>query len=190
MISFAEVAKAVQHPHVGKESLSIWGGRIREGDVRKFLEMWPTISGMPYRIWEYASHIVFEKYTLPEDLYLLQRGRLFGEGGDLELRRDGQDFSWRYIGPAGVSPPEGCEAQSYWELHPKVSFHQREESVMLWGRREEDRWADARVGRAFLTYPANSTWERVLLRYRAYSKTGRVQFVWYLALNEWKEEAK
>ncbi len=190
MISFAEVAKAVQHPHVGKESLSIWGGRIREGDVRKFLEMWPTISGMPYRIWEYASHIVFEEYTLPEDLYLLQRGRLFGEGGDLELRRDGQDFSWRYIGPAGVSPPEGYAAQSYWKLHPNVPFHQREESVLLWGRKEESRWADARVGRASLTYPAKSTWKRVLLRYRTYSKAGRVQFVWYLSLDEWKEGPK
>jgi len=141
---------------------------------------------MSYRIWEYVSEIAFEKETLPQNAALLERGRLFGSGGDLELRRDGATFAWRFIGPAGVQPPTGkCNAQDYWGSDPQAMFHQREETALLWGKRNGETWVEDRVGAARLNYPATD--ERVQIHYRTYSRAGRVEFVWLTSLSEWKE---
>lgn len=185
---FEGVVKEIQKSQIGPKDLSIWGGNIPEAEIGKFLEGWDNLPEMPYRIWEYVSDIVFEKVTLPNEPALLQRGRLFGEGGDLELRRHGREFLWRFVGPAKVHPPTGYDAQDYWESHAGVTFYQREATALLWGERKQDRWADDRVGSAFLTYPANDTWSRVQLHYRTYSRAGRIQFVWYIGLSGWKED--
>jgi len=185
-IDFQRLVEEVCQPQVGGDHLTILGGVCCENDLPDFLQRW-DLGGMPYRIWESVSEIVFEKDTLPQNVALLERGRLFGPGGDLELRRDGQTFIWRFIGPAGAqTPPEDEHTRNYWEDHPQVTFHQREETALLWGRWNGETWTDDRVGAARLNYPHPPA-ERVQIHYRTYSRAGRVEFVWLTGLSEWKE---
>ena len=189
-VQFDDIAQMVTQPLVGKDHLSIWGGRCAEGDLLAFLDGW-DLSRMPYRIWEYVSDIRFEKDTLPNDIVLLQRGRLFGEGGDLEVRRDGEEFAWRFIGKPKMRPPEDydLEENDFWHRHPDAAFHQYEQKALLWGeKRENGFWFDNRVAGAELAYPGVAG-KRVQLHYKVFSRAGRVQFVWYTGLSEWKEDA-
>jgi hypothetical protein len=184
-VDFSQLVQEVNQPQVGKDHLTILGGICAENDLNTFLQQWDLLQ-MPYRIWEYVSEIVFEKGTLPQNVALLERGRLFGPGGDLELRRDGATFAWRFIGQAGVQAlTEDANTRNYWTDHPHVTFHQREETALLWGRWNGETWTEDRVGAARLNYPANG--ERVQIHYRTYSRAGRVEFVWLTGLSEWKE---
>ncbi len=186
-VNFSDVIKEVQSSQVGKESLSIWGGRVPEMELRDFLSAWEKLAQMPYRIWEYVSEIHFEMNSMSNEPALLQRGRLFGGGGDMELRRDGHEFIWRFIGPAGVEPPEGSyDAESYWNAHDDETFHCYEEAALLWGQWDGSRWVDDRVSAATLEYPAAG--KRVKLEYKSYSRAGHVAFVWFTGLSEWKED--
>ncbi|HEB64996.1 MAG TPA: hypothetical protein ENJ02_05590 [Chloroflexi bacterium] len=190
-VDFTTLVEQVTKSQVGKEALSIWGGRCAESDLVKFLEQWNNLAQMPYRIWEYASKIVFEKDTLPDKAVLLQRGRLFGADGDLEVRRDGEKFAWRFVGPAGTQPPDGdYQTDNYWDAHPDVVFFEEEASALLWGQRQMNngRWKENRVGAAHLAYPADPGWQRVQVHYKTFSRAGRPQFVWYTSLSEWKED--
>jgi len=188
-VNFTTLVEQVTKSQVGKEALSIWGGRCAESDLMKFLEQWNNLAQMPYRIWEYASDIAFEKDSLPDNAVLLQRGRLFGEGGDLEVRRDGAEFAWRFVGPADAKLPDGkYDAHNYWGDHSGVVFFQEKASALLWGERNEKKgkWYDDRVGAAELNYPTSG--KRVQIHYKTFSRAGRVQFVWYTGLSEWKED--
>jgi len=183
------VQKVVHSSQWGKENLSIWGGYCDERDLLQFLQEW-GLNSMPYRIWKYTSEIVFNQNKLPANIVLLQRGRLFGEGGDLEFRREGAGFRWRFIGPAGVQPPTGDYGKhDYWVTHRGVTFHCHEEMVLLWGQwnAEKGRWVEDRIGAAPLNYPVPSEWQRVQVHYKAFSRAGRMEFVWYTGLSEWKE---
>jgi len=185
-IDFKQLVQEVNQSQVGRDHLTILGGICAENDLSAFLQQW-DLTQVPYRIWEYVSEIVFEKDTLPQNVALLERGRLFGPGGDLELRRDGATFAWRFIGPAGVRPPAGgYNAQDYWESDPQAMFHQHEETALLLGRWNCQMWAEDRVGAARLNYPATS--KRVQIHYRTYSRAGRVEFVWLIGLSKWKED--
>ena len=200
-IKFEKLLAQVKQPLVGKGDLSIWGGTCSESALLDFIKGWP-LKRMPYRIWEYADRIQFERGGLPsqEDIVLLERGRLFGEdgesgkGGDLELRRDGDSFRWRFIGKIGkdeTAPLEGCDARDFWETHDDVAFHCYRETALLWGKHDGDRWHDDRVAAADLRYPVGDgegAPERVQVEYKVYSRAGRVQFVWLTKLSEWKEE--
>jgi hypothetical protein len=150
---------------------------------------------MPFRIWEYASRIEFKRNTPPDEVNLLERGRLFGEGGDLELRRDGAVFRWGYIGKPGAQPPSGHQPapDNFWTKNKAVTFHRCNEAALLWGERREEqsRWFDDRVARALLDYPepaASAAWPRVRICYWTFSRAGRIEFVWLRDLVEWKEE--
>jgi len=192
-VDLKKLVAEAQTSQVGQKDLSIWGGRCTEKDLLPFLESWSKQAQMPYRIWEYVSGIVFEKEKSPsaKDVVLLQRGRLFGEGGDLEVRRDGAEFSWRFVGPAGVQPPGGYSAKDYWASHHNVedvTYFQDEATALLWGEWEEkkEKWHDDRVGAADLKYPTSG--KRVQVHYKTFSRGGRIAFVWYTGLSEWKEE--
>ncbi len=185
-VDFDKLVQEVRQPQCGKADLSIWAGRCAEDQLQDFIRQWP-LDRMPYRIWEYASEIAFEWDTLPSNVALLERGRLFGEGGDLELRRDGGEFAWRFIGPAGVQPPTDRPAD-FWSTYPDVTFYRRRETALLWGKREDNRWHDDRVGAARLEYPAPAGWPRVQVEFWTFSRAGRVEFVWYTGLSAWKED--
>ena len=185
-VDFRKLADGVGQGPVGRSHIAIWGGRCPEDQVEAFFQKW-DLSQMPYRIWEYVSEITFGQNTLPQNVALLERGRLFGEGGDLEVRRDGAEFAWRFIGPAGVQPPAGFRAKSYWDRYPEGRFHQQEACALLWGIWDDNkkRWYEDRVGAARLEYPA--TGSRIRLDYRVFSRAGHVEFVWFTGLVEWKE---
>ena len=138
--------------HVGidsgwKRSSAIFGGYCAEKDLIGFIPQWKVT--FPFRIWEYVSEICFEKgKDIPENINvtLLERGRLFGEYGDLSLRRTGDGFNWTFIGPVGTQVPKGnYGTQSYWEEqkdhnneheHNAKIFHQYKEKVLFMGRME------------------------------------------------------
>ena len=188
-IKFEKLLAQVEQPLVGKENLSIWGGTCSESALLDFIEGWP-LAQMPYRIWEYADRIQLEQDKLPaqEDVVLLERGRLFGKGGDLELRRDGDLFRWRFVGQAGTAPPEGYGARDFWAFHQDTEFHCYTETALLWGKHDGNRWHDERVAAADLRYPVDGEPERAQVEYKVYSRAGRVQFVWLTGLSEWEEE--
>lgn len=185
-MNFGELAQEVRDPvrRWGREKLAIWGGWCTEADVLTLLKQWPEHdTAMPYRIWEYASEIVFEERTLPAEVRWLERGRLFGSGGDLALRRDGDRFRWRFVGPDGACSPDGFDAKDFWRTEPEARFHENKETALLWGERKEDfdLWFEDRTARAKLKYP----WDRagrVQVKYQTFSRAGRVEFVWLLGL--------
>jgi hypothetical protein len=184
-LDFANIVRDMTQSEKRQGDLAIWGGRCAENDLKTFLQQW-SLAQMDYRIWEYAGEIAFERDTLPPNVALLERGRLFGEGGDLDLRRDGATFAWRFVGPAGAQPPAGdYGAQDYWDSHLQATFYQSKETALLWGENKNGEWYDDRVGAAQLRYPASG--KRVKLDYKTFSRTGRVEFVWFTGLSEWKE---
>ena len=192
-IDFAQLVRSVRAPKVGPEELSIWGGECSEDQLPRFIGQWPTLTRLTYRIWEYTSRIVIRKAGDAEDIPAqarvprLERGRLFGgTGGDLSLRRDGDVFLWHFVGPAGCVPPEASVVRDFWQVgEPNARFHVGEESSLLWGERKEgfDRWFDDWVGSAILEYPMDCL-NRVKVRYRTYSRRGRVEFVWLRELDK------
>lgn len=184
-IDFNDLVAQVRARQIGPETLAILGGTCKEQDVLSFLQAW-SLSGTPYRIWEYASEIVFQENTLPLDTGLLERGRLFGPVGDLSLRRDGGRFRWHFVGKAGTEVPKGpYEAQDFWqsEANKDARFHRNAESALLWGERKEgfNLWFEDRVAGARLKYPSKDT-GRVRINYQTFSRAGRVEFVWLLGL--------
>jgi len=186
------VNQVAKKPQVGRESLAIWGGTCAEDALDSFLDGW-CLEQMPYRIWQYTDRIGFEKGTLASNVGLLERGRLFGTGGDLDLRRDGDGFRWRFVGEPSVHPSEGygTKKNNFWaqDENQTAAFHCYEEKALLWGERNENRWHDDRVAAAKLDYPVPDDAERMQVEYKVYSHAGRVEFVWLTGLQEWKEES-
>ncbi len=173
------VQQVVTAPKVGQDTLSIWGGECAEAEALTLLQQWSNAAEMPYRIWEYTDQLDFEENTLSDDARWLERGRLFGPGGDLSLRRDGDRFLWHFVGQAEVKPPAVGQPQDFWQAEPEASFHQNVETALLWGKHQEnDHWQDDRVAMAKLTYPVASQ-SRLQVTYRTYSRAGRVEFVWF-----------
>lgn len=186
-VDFKKIVDEVYRSRCGPSELTILGGQCAESDLLNFLEQW-DLAGMPFRVWEYVSEVVFEeeKDTLPQNIALLERGRIFGEGGDLMLRRNGTAFDWRFVGPEGIKPPAGeYGIRDYWKDHPEVTFHRHNETALLWGEWNGNGWTEDRVAAAKLNYPAKG--QRIHLHYQVFSRAGRVEFVWYKGFSEWKE---
>ena len=88
----------------------------------------------------------------------LERARIFGPAGDLELRREGPEYRWRIVGePGKVQPPAGFASEDFWPAHPGAEFWEFATSAMLWGAYDRDLncWREDRVGRAPLEYPVD-----------------------------------
>ncbi|MDA8336099.1 MAG: hypothetical protein M0Z41_14140 [Peptococcaceae bacterium] len=184
-VDFERLIDEVRQPRYGRADLTILGGRCAERNLLYFLGQWPTLPEMPFRVWEYVSEIVFERDNSPQNIALLERGRLFGPGGDLAARREGTAFNWHFIGPSGAKAPDDHGGRDYWQLHPDATLFRREETALLWGRRENGHWADDRVGAAVLQYPFEGY--RLQLHFTTFSCAGKAEFVWYTGLSEWKE---
>lgn len=183
----AQVADSTQYD--SSQSLTIVGGTCPAGNVLTFLSAWGLPKGtMPYCLWEEVSRIVLEEKTLPPEPALLERGRVFGPGGDLSLRRDGDAFRWWFIGPAGVTAPTAYgQVHDFWadKRHQGVILHRHEETALLWGVWEAGHaaWHEDRVAGARLHYPGLSGQpERVQVRYRSFTTAGQVMFVWFREL--------
>lgn len=178
-IDFSKAVKDLLSPGatVAPGQVEIWGGRVEVGGMVDFLGKWDLPSHeMPWRIWEYTNEIRFNNAGLdPGDLPLLERGRLFGPGGDLSLRRDDDYFLWHFIGTFAAPIKE---AMPFWGPDLKT----RDGSVLLWGHFDssQKRWWEDRVGWAELRYP-HAPRPRLWLHYTEFSDGGQVAFVW------WKE---
>jgi hypothetical protein len=185
-INFDElIQRLADAPVRTEEDLSIWGGDFEAARLADFLKGWKLEQReIPWRVWEQVSQIVFRWETLPGNPELLERGRLFGPGGDLSLRRDGNRFLWHFIGPAEVEPPAGFEARNYWEDKERYPLREHDETVLLWGEWYSDpgRWLEDRAGRADLQYPKMLGEERVWLDYGRYEEAGQTAFIWYRGL--------
>jgi len=174
---------------VGNGDLSILGGQCDANQVLALLGDWPERASLSYRIWEYTDEIeIVENGNLPTaaQIKYLERARLFGEGGDLTLRRVGEQFRWWFTGPQGVSVPEKYKPVDFLENgDPGAIFNKETHTALLWGSRDKEKghtnfWED-RVAGANLSYskfPELKNAERVEVEYTTYTRAGRVEFVW------------
>lgn len=122
----------------GQESLVIWGGSFPDNQWPDFLYAWQTTlqDRLPWRIEETASRTVIRKGTsansaLPDDAYFVERIRCFGPCGDLDIRRDGGAFRWRFIGDRGELWPELPKefiCLDFWQELPKGNTQPEEEA--------------------------------------------------------------
>jgi hypothetical protein len=152
--------------------------------------VWLPHSGMPWSLWQWTDKIhLGHGEGVPGDLDYLERGRVFGERGDLSLRRDGERFFWHFVGELGTPRPQGFNATDYWKGREDQPVRSRQRTALLWGSREaaephgKTSWYEDRVGQAQLDYP-NVNSNRVQVRYREYLRGGRVELVWLLDLEE------
>lgn len=171
---------------------TIVGGRCRATELVDWLNGL-DLSPMDIRIWWFTDHCTIGNDGPPRSAELLERARLFGEGGDLDLRRDGEVFRWRYVGKAEREPVG--EALAYPGEAEESPVYCREREALLWGTREngQGQWFDDRVSGAKLTYPVDrlslsgETEERVKVRFREYTQAGRTIAVWLLDLQGHEE---
>lgn len=200
-----QIKALFEGPQVSQGELAIWGGKFKADKLAAFLDAWDWTSlDMPWHIWEWVSDIIFEHQSGPPALLdedfrrpqWLERARFFGPGGDLELRRDGDCFLWRFVGrpettkPCGFFDPEA----DYWthDGHAGRQLHVCRRKALLWGQElagHPGRWHDDRVARARLTYPAasgQSTKGRAQLRYNEYLYGDDVEAVWWQGIESWE----
>lgn len=164
-----------------RANLMIVGGTIEEAKAPAWLNQW-ELQSLPWRLWEEVSALKLEKNTsLPLDFALVERGQLFGEGGDLTLRRDGAIFRWHFIGPENAKVQKTSDMLNFWDQPSATVLHCVAQKAILWGvwRPELGRWHDNRVGWANLQYPAELNGkDHVYVHYDEYLESGRVAFVW------------
>ncbi|MCI0396951.1 MAG: hypothetical protein L0322_18700 [Chloroflexi bacterium] len=185
-------ARAGQARVVGTEELHIWGGQFSENSALAFLDAWQDALGrqMTWRMVEEVSDFYVQQVgpgdsTLPCEPFQLERLRLFGEDGDLEIRRDMADFHWRFIGEAAKTWPaldgETFPYQDFWKTpwpSPPV-FREVEQSYYQW------RLQDDRVTNTW-SHGTGLPVEGVVLRQKHYLDNGRVAFVRYVGFMEEK----
>lgn len=202
------------------EHPALWGGAIEASQIEDFLQAWDWAArDMPWRIWEYEDRIALERSAdLPADLVRLERGRLFGPGGDLSLRRDAGRILWHFVGPRNAPAPAKLQwahlqypatpppyaAVDFWKSNPQASrpWQRRSQSVLLWGQEERDQdgkgvgvWREDRVSgvRSELCYPTlsgSSSEGRAQLVYWEYLWGDAVQAVWWQGITPWERSNK
>jgi len=180
MRSFDDLLK---EKRVSKNDIQILGGEIEEKELNEFIKKW-DLSEMPYRIVETVKEIAITKDDIVIDPKIVERIRIFGKVGDIDLRRDSSCFRWRYIGKN--LPPQDITAEDFWEKNPDKKFFVEEKEALLWGKYNQNmnQWHDDRVARAKLSYPVDGKPkpERVRICYKTLSEKGVVSFVWFTEL--------
>lgn len=170
---------------VKKGDLTIVGGEVSEKEIAEFLVQ-ATLPNMNWCTWEWDHQIILANYTgIPGEIEYLERGRVFGKGGDLSIRRDGKRFLWNFIGPAGIRWEEtNYPFNDFWLENPNVSLHKSyKKKALLWGVLDNGVRIESRVGFNTLVYPpevANS--RRVVIEYYEYLYAGRSAFFWWYGL--------
>lgn len=178
-----KINKLLNEKRISKDEIQIWGGEIKEKELQGFIKSW-NFSDMSFVIIETFKEITITKNSgniniKPE---IVERIRIFGNAGDLDLRRDSSCFRWRYIGRN--RPPSNITTESFWEKNPDKKFFLEEKEALLWGKYNQNMklWHDDRVARAKLSYPVNGNPERVKICYKTLSEKGCVSFVWFTEL--------
>lgn len=119
----------------------------------------------------------------------IERGRIFGKGGDLNFRRDGNRVLWNFIGKNDVKVPAGFGGKNFWESNPDVQLRQHDEAALLWGAYKQglNAWQEDRVGWAKLNYPFEGAQpeDRVRIKYSIFTTNGQIAFVWWKELENY-----
>jgi hypothetical protein len=146
---------------IGPPECTILGGTFPADRLESF---WSACgvprADMPYAIWETFDALRFRKGECPPATADLERARVFGRAGDLEVRREGSRCFWRVLGAKdAIQKPAGFDAEDFWQTHADVRFCELELSALLWGKYQSGAgcWYDDRVGRAELDYPLDPT---------------------------------
>lgn len=182
-IDFAAIVEEVRSaPSLGPDELIAWGGEFDAARLASFLDAWDFWkTEAVWKLWLWPHKILLSLDSdLPGDLAELERGRLFGEMGDLEVRRNGDLFLWRFVGDPGsaVQPAQFGSVADYWESSAPGRLCEYRRHALLWGQREEeDRWHDDRVAWADLRYPGVGGCGRVQLEYTEYLDGANVELV-------------
>lgn len=178
----SEIDTILKEKRISKNDIQIWGGEVKENELEQFIKEW-DFSNMPFVIIETYKEIAITKISdhiniAPE---IIERIRIFGEGGDLDLRRDTISFKWRYIGNNKL--PSNIAGENFWKENPDSKFFLEEKESFLWGKYNQNlKWHDNRVARAKLSYPINGNPERVKICYKIFSERGNISFVWFTGL--------
>lgn len=159
---------------------TITGGECVEGNLLRWLKGL-DLTKMDVRIWEFTDRCTIGTEGPPKKAERLERARLFGEGGDLEIRRDGGKFLWRFVGKKDYAP-EGKPLELRRAEGDPV--YRREQTALLWGERKDGQpqWFEDRTAGAALTYPVEDAPARVQVRYHEYTQAGRTLVVWLRGL--------
>jgi hypothetical protein len=186
--AFAQAAfeRAGGAREIGPEDLTIWGGQLAEADLARFLDVWQPAVDWGRLVWlmvEEVSRFYVQRAAGAgwPDVEQVERLRLFGEGGDLDVRRDEAVFHWRFVGEtAGALPTmdrQHFPFQSFWDLNPDNHFYEVEECYYQW-RLQDDRVTN------HWSRGTDLAAEGVLLRQKHYLDNGRVAFVRYVDFEE------
>lgn len=189
-INFAQMAAGLQAAEVAGGGITIRAGRCPEGAVPALLGAWRGVAALPFGLWEEFGAVRLDRDALPPTVFSLLRACLFGPGGDLDLRRTGGEFRWRFVGPgAAPLPPAAYAGTDFWQEaeHANVTFLQSSAAYLLWGKAQGGGlWAEDRVAAAHLRYPVDPTWDRVVVNTRLFSRGGQVEFVWHEELEAYR----
>ncbi len=216
-LNFAELIDDLEQAVVAPPDRPvIWGGECAAADLADFLKAWKLEQrDMPWRLWEWVSDIAwaYAAAEIAADLEWLERGRLFGSGGDLELRRDADRILWRFVGPADAAFPAGFDWEDaadqrpaarfliadYWRAHTGYVLHCRARSVLLWGQEilrgqppqptgvwQEDRVAGVKQALHYPTLSGQGRERRGELCYWEYLHGDNVEAVWWRELRGWQ----
>lgn len=173
-------------PSEGPRQLALRGGEFSADRLSAFISAWHLPrAAMPWSLWLWTDDItVGHGAYAPEEVGYIERGHIFGDEGDLELRRDHDRVLWRFVGRPHVVLPEGFDSEDYWTATSTTDLRPYERTALLWGKSTgRDAWGDNRVGWAHLRYPPGlGGCERVQLCYREYLNGGAVEAVWLLRL--------
>lgn len=188
-VSFQELIKQMgEAAKAAADRPTILGGQFTADRLNDFLSVWrKRWAAMPRRIWEHISTIEFANE--PREPEFLQRADIFGEGGHLALRRDGNRWLWHFVGPIGQTAPEGFDQEpecvDFWASGQSAKLRRYDESVILWGERKSGQavWWEDRVAAAGLSYPDQKE-GRVYLDFWRYTLDGQTAFIWYRKLSQ------
>lgn len=168
---------------VGGDKLALVGGWVDAAQVAAMVE-WLHKAGegrwWSFREWTDRMQLTKGLAGAGDDVVRLVWGRWFGDAGDLEVRRDGGRFRWRWVGNAGVRPPANVPAEetdffTAAEGDPPPVLRAADDTALLWDR------ADGRVGTADTgtTLSLLPDGSRLRLAYTAYYDHGVVAAVRY-----------
>jgi hypothetical protein len=186
-----KIDELLAEERITKDKIQIWGGEIKENEWQQFINSW-DFSGMPYTIIETFKEIKFTKeFSDHANLNpkTMQRIRIFGKSGDLDLRSDFPSINWRYIGKSDLPSKikEDKKTENYWDKNEDKEFFLEEKEALLWGKywskhNGRNLWLDNRVARAELSYPVNGSPKRVKICYKTFSERGCISFLWFTEL--------
>ena len=190
--SLADSLKTIE---VGRD-FWVLGGQIaaaQEQAVHGFLDAWSasdtrmvwavvdTLREMRLGRWDVLRALALSSFAT------LARVRIFGEGGDVTLRRDDDTWRWHFVGnqtalPVSVGGTSLLDGSRY--------FLETDKNALLWGKMQNGARREDRVAAANLDYSGApmSEDQRLTVVYDEYAADGAVQFVWFRNIVEAKAQ--